>query len=98
LNTIDSNTDVGVPGSNGGLIISSGGVASGTTVQSGFETLRGGVDSGTTLFASGTENVSGGLALNDIVLSGGHLNVLSSGATASATMVSGGGLVIVSSG
>src|SRR5262249_48587182 len=73
------------------------GVASGTTVSSGFETLRGGVDSGTTLLGGGRENVSGGLAINDLVLSGGTLTA-SSGGAASAATVGSSGLEVVPSG
>ena len=81
-----------VSGSNANLTVSSGGSADGVVVSGGgvVSLLNQGVANGTTLLASGTEQIlSGGQSLGDVV-SGGSLKVLAGG-TALGPMVTAGG-------
>ncbi len=83
--------------SGGKLIVSSGGAASSTTVQSGgsLSIGSGGTDSATTILSGGTETVSsGGTATGDQI--SGTLTIISTGATAvsNETVYSGGSLNI----
>ena len=87
-------------GNNGGLFVSSGGVASGTTVSSGgLEVVFvSGVDSGGTLVDSGGTLVvsSGGTTIGTTVKHGGNENVLSGGTALVTTVL--GNLFVASGG
>jgi autotransporter passenger strand-loop-strand repeat protein len=56
----------------GGLIISAGGTASGTTLASGFEEVQStGIDNGTTILGGGSEFVASGGTAGGTIISGG---------------------------
>ncbi|MDH2344191.1 phage tail tip lysozyme [Bradyrhizobium sp. SSUT77] len=107
LNVLSGQTVRGVSVANAGaMVISSGGVASGTTVAAGGQLLINGVASGANVAAGGSVVVSSGGTLNVLsgqtdqgvlVVAGGTM-VVSSGGTAINAAVSSGGVATVSAG
>ncbi|WP_426422611.1 AIDA repeat-containing protein [Bradyrhizobium genosp. A] len=108
LNVLSGQTVRGVSVANAGaMVISSGGVASGTTVAAGGQLLINGVASGAIVAAGGSVVVSSGGTLSVLsgqsdqgilVVASGTLLVSSGGTTINATVSSGGHATVLSGG